>query len=128
MTTDPIPLVVSFLRSQAGIPAGAVTGTLDGRSVGDTTIYIIHAGGFRAVRDRMDRADILYDVYGKDRESAAALAYQVRARLLEDMPNTVVSGHVVLDVTETSSPRWNPDMQSDEPAFTGDVTVYFTTA
>ncbi|MFG3582564.1 hypothetical protein [Streptomyces sp. NPDC047990] len=128
MTQDPIPLVVSFLRTQAGIPADAVTGTLDDRSVGDTTIYVFHSGGFRMVRDRMDRADILYDVYGKDRESAAALAYQVRARLLEDMRETVVSGHAILDVTETSSPRWNPDQQSDEPAFTGEVAIFYTAA
>jgi hypothetical protein len=128
VTTDPIPLVISFLRAQPDIPADAVSGNLDDRSVGDTTIYVLHAGGFREVRDRMDRADIVYDVYGKDRESTAALAYLVRAHLLEDMRNTVVSGHVILDVIETSSPRWNPDTQSDEPAFTGELTVYYTAA
>ncbi|MEU8948778.1 hypothetical protein [Streptomyces sp. NPDC048489] len=128
MNQDPIPLVVAFLRAQPDIPAEAVTGTFTDRTAGDTTVYVLHSGGRRMVRDRMDRVDIVYDVYGKDRSAAAYLAFRVRARLLEDLPDSVVSGHVVLDVEELDSPAWNPDQQSDEPAFTGEVAIFFTAA
>ncbi|MYS58716.1 MULTISPECIES: hypothetical protein [Streptomycetaceae] len=53
-----MPLVVEYLKSCPGIPAGAPTGTLVGREVGTTSLYVLHSGGHRLVRDRMDRADI----------------------------------------------------------------------
>lgn len=58
MRVDPVPLVVEYLKSCPGIPAGAPTGTLVGREVGTTSLYVLHSGGHRLVRDRMDRADI----------------------------------------------------------------------
>lgn len=124
MRVDPLPLVISYLKSCHDIPADAVTGTLVGRNVGETTIYVIHSGGYRMVRDRMDRADILYDVYGQDAASAGSLAYLVREYLLEHLPGEILGGAQVLDVHEGSSPRWHPDKESLEPAFTGEVCLY----
>jgi hypothetical protein len=124
MRVDPLPLVLDYLRSCPDVPEDAVTGTLTGRNVGETTIYVIHSGGFRMQRDRMDRADILYDVYGQTTADAGTLAYLVREFLLEDLPGKTLDGAQVLDVHEVSSPRWHPDKESLEPAFTGEVCLY----
>jgi hypothetical protein len=124
MRTDPLPLLVAYLKSCPDIPADAVTGTLNGREAGETTIYLIHSGGYRRKRDRLDRADFIYDVYGQSPSEAGQLAYLVREYLLEDLPSKPLSGYLVLDVRDLSSPHWHPDQQSDEPAFTGEVAVY----
>lgn len=124
MRVDPLPLVIEFLRSFPDIPTDAVTGTLVGRDVGETTIYVIQAGGARMQRDRMDRMDILYDVYGQSAAEAGALAYAVREYLLEQLPNKALKGALVLDVHEISAPHWHPDKESLEPAYTGEVCLY----
>ncbi|MFI0553421.1 hypothetical protein [Streptomyces scabiei] len=79
------------------------------------------------VRDRMDRMDILYDVYGQSTAEAASLAYVVRHYLLEQLRGQALRGALVLDVREISAPHWHPDEQSLEPAYTGEVSVYLTT-
>ncbi|MER6382091.1 hypothetical protein ACWDBD_38895 [Streptomyces sp. NPDC001118] len=104
-----------------------MTGTLVGRNVGETTVYLIQVGGSRMVRDRMDRMDILYDVYGQSTAQAGALAYAVREHLLEQLPGQALKGALVLDVHEISAPHWHPDQQSLEPAYTGEVSVFLTT-
>ncbi|MFD0384456.1 hypothetical protein ACFQ2B_26120 [Streptomyces stramineus] len=71
-------------------------------------IYIEHSGGFRMVRDRMDRADIVISVRHEDRKHAVDLAYRCRAALLEELPGRVVAGAEVLDVEEISSPAMSP--------------------
>ncbi|MFD4608281.1 hypothetical protein ACFWOT_09205 [Streptomyces sp. NPDC058440] len=124
MKADPIPLVVSYLKSCEGIPSDTPTGNLLGRERGDTSLYVIHSGGFRMTRERMDRADILYDAYGKDRSSAAGLAYLTREFLLEDLPGRVIDGVQILDVQEISSPRYYPDKISLEDAYTGEVSLF----
>lgn len=126
MRTDPVPLVVNYLKSLPDIPADAPTGTLVGREAGNVAVYVLHSGGFRMVRDSMDRADILYDVYHKDRASAAGLSYLVREYLLEDLPGKVIDGVQVLDVQEISSPRYQPDEVSLEDAYAGEVAIFYT--
>ncbi|MFI1530048.1 hypothetical protein [Streptomyces griseus] len=124
MRSDPIPLLVSYLRSIPEIPTGAVTGTLVGRSVGETTIYLMQSGGYRSRRDRVDRMYIVYDVYGQSPAEAGALAYTVREYLLEQLPGQSLKGVLVLDVREEDAPSWHPDRQSLEPAYSGEVSVY----
>jgi hypothetical protein len=124
MRVDPLPLVIEFLRQCPDVPADAVTGTLVGRNVGETTVYIIQAGGYRHQRDRMDCADILYDVYGQSAAEAGTLAYLVREYLLEHLPGTALKGALVLDVQDISSPHWHPDKESLEPAYTGEVRLF----
>ncbi|MEV5883095.1 hypothetical protein AB0L74_10310 [Streptomyces sp. NPDC052020] len=124
MRTDPIPLVIEFLRHCPDIPEGVVTGSLIGRNVGETAVYVIQSGGHRVKRDRLDRFDILYDVYGTSPAEAASLAYVVREYLLEQLPGAALKGALVLNVWEVSAPSWHPDKESLEPAYTGEVALY----
>lgn len=126
MRFDPLPLVVNFLRSCPDIPEGSVTGSLVGRNVGETTVYVIQSGGYRIKRDRLDRFDILYDVYGKSPAEAGTLAYAVREYLLERLPGTALKGALVLNVREITAPHWHPDKESLEPAYTGEVCLFIT--
>jgi hypothetical protein len=128
MKSDPVDLVWTFLRSLPGVPVGAPTGDLVGRSVGDTTIYLHHSGGTRMVRDRMDRADVEFDVYHQDRHQAAALAYLCREALLEALPGSVIGDVQVLDVDEISAPRYFPDTASREHVYGGEVAVFYVDA
>lgn len=128
MNRDPVAFLVQYLRSLNSFPSNAVTGDLVGREPGQTTVYLEHSGGFRMLRDRMDRSDIEYDVYHLDREKAAGLAYDLRARLLEDAPGTVVDGVLILDVAEISSPRYLPDSTSREHVYGGEVSVFYIEA
>ncbi|MVO87421.1 hypothetical protein GPA10_22320 [Streptomyces sp. p1417] len=127
MRADPIPLLVAYLRSIPEIPQSAVTGTLVGRSVGETTVYLMHSGGYRSTRDRADRMYVVYDVYGASPAEAGDLAYTVREYLLEQLPGQSLGGLLVLDVREEDAPKWHPDMQSLEAAYTGEVSVYLVT-
>ncbi|MFE5542776.1 hypothetical protein ACFQ71_03040 [Streptomyces sp. NPDC056534] len=126
MKSDPIPFLVSYLKTVPSVPKDSPTGSLVGREVGEVTIYAFHSGGFRVVRDSMDRADIIYDVYHKDRASAASLAYLTREALLENLPGKAVDGVQVLDVQEISSPRYMPDAVSLEDAYSGEVSIFYT--
>ncbi|MFH8346784.1 hypothetical protein [Streptomyces sp. NPDC018045] len=125
MTLDPITFLVPYLRGRFPLLKTAVTGDLVGRTPGDTTVYLAHSGGFRAVRSRMDRADIEYEVYHPDRGKAASLAYEIREALLEDLPGLSVSGALVLDVADIDTPKYLPDSTSREHCYGGEVTVSY---
>ncbi|MGV9693330.1 hypothetical protein ACWDUX_29970 [Streptomyces sp. NPDC003444] len=126
MRVDPIPVLVDYLKNVPGIPQDAPAGSLVGREAGEVTVYVLHSGGHRAVRGAMDRADIIYDVYHRNRAAAASLAYLTREALLEDLPGRLLDGAQVLDVQEISSPRYEPDAVSREDAYTGEVSVFYT--
>ncbi|MFI5802972.1 hypothetical protein [Streptomyces sp. NPDC051561] len=115
---------MTYLRTQQDIPTEAPKGDMTRHQVGDTTVYLEHNGGYRVVRDSADRADIEYDVYALDRKAAVDLAYLVRERLLEDLPETSLLGCLVLDVEEISSPVYYPDDSSREHMYGGEVAVY----
>ncbi|MGW1867947.1 hypothetical protein ACWCPS_20550 [Streptomyces mauvecolor] len=125
MRLDPVSVVHEYLR---GIPelAAAVTGDLVGHEPTDTTIYLEHAGGHRVVRDRMDRADVAFQVYAEHRDVAAELAYAVREHLLEELPGRHVGGALVLDVAEGISPQYAPDSTSREHSYLGEVSLFIT--
>jgi len=125
---DPIPILVDYLKTCSDIPPTAPTGTMVGRTVGDTTLYLLHSGGHRMVRDKMDRADVWYDAYHQDRASAAGLAYLTREYLLEDLPGRMVGGVQVLDVKEISSPKYIPDGTSYEDVYGGEIAMFFVEA
>ncbi|MGI5531526.1 hypothetical protein ACQEVX_30360 [Streptomyces syringium] len=126
MKRDPIAFLVSYLRSRLPeLAHGAVTGDLVGRQPGDTTVYLAHSGGYRAIRTRLDRADVEYEVYAADREAAAVLAYRVRELLLEDLPGRDVHGVLVLDVADIDSPTYLPDSISREHCYGGEVAVSY---
>ncbi|MFC9591520.1 hypothetical protein ACFTUC_17240 [Streptomyces sp. NPDC056944] len=95
--------------------------------MGDTTIYLMQSGGYRSKRDRADRLYIVYDVYAGSPAEAGALAYTVREYLLEQLPGQALNGVLVLDVREEDAPSWHPDMQSLEPAYSGEICLYLVT-
>lgn len=128
MRIDPIEFLVSFLNSLPEIPEDSVTGDLTQHVTGETAVYLEHMGGFRVVRNRMDRVDIEYDVYALDRKEAVDLALLVREKLLEELPDTVVGGALVLDVDEIDSPKYDPDDSSREHVYCGQVAVFYTAA
>lgn len=126
MRIDPVEVLVTFLRSLPGIPSGVVTGAMTEHATGDTTVYLEHSGGYRMVRDRMDRADIEYSVYAVDRKECVDLALQVREKLLEVLPGQAVGGALVLDVDDIAAPSYYPDDQSREHMYGGEVAVFYT--
>jgi hypothetical protein len=128
MRIDPIEVLVSYLDSQADVPAGSVIGDMTQHVTGETAVYLESMGGFRVVRNRMDRADIEYDVYSLDRKTAVDLALLVREKLLENLPDSIVSGALVLDVEEIDSPKYDPDESSREHVYCGQVAVFYTAA
>ncbi|MEU1071556.1 MULTISPECIES: hypothetical protein [unclassified Streptomyces] len=127
MRIDPVAVVFDFLKAQKEL-TDSVTGDLVGREPGQTTVYIEHAGGHRVVRACMDRADITYQVYARDRQEAAELAYAVREFLLEALPGRQVGDALLLDVTEGVSPRYFPDPTSREHTYQGEATLFLTEA
>ncbi|MFJ8041210.1 hypothetical protein ACIRBX_11960 [Kitasatospora sp. NPDC096147] len=125
---DPVNSLWEYLSSAPGIPKGCVTGDLVGREVGEVTVLLRQSGGHRLVRDRMDRADVEYDVYHLDRTEALHLAYRVRALLLEQLPDQEAGGAYVLDVAEISSPCYLPDPDSREHVYGGELTIFYIAA
>lgn len=123
--SDPMKSIVLFLRSLPELPPGSVTGDLKTREVGSTTIYVEHNGGFRMVRDRMDRIDLVYEVYSLDREEAAELAFLVRDLFLKKAPNTASGAHFFLDAGDISLPDYEPDAASREHVYSGEVSLFY---
>lgn len=126
MRIDPIEFLVTYLQSHTDIPDGSVLGDLNNHVTGETAVYLEHMGGFRVVRDSMDRIDVEYAAYSMDRKEAVDLALLVREKFLEDLPNTAVGGALVLDVTEIDSPKYDPDDSSREHVYCGQVGVFYT--
>ncbi|MGI5196935.1 hypothetical protein ACQEVY_25410 [Streptomyces sp. CA-288835] len=128
MRIDPIEFLVTYLDSLTDIPDGSVLGDLNNHVTGETAIYLEHMGGFRVVRDRMDRIDVEYAAYSMDRKEAVDLVLLVREKFLEALPNTSVGGALVLDVEEIDSPKYDPDESSREHVYCGQVAVFYTAA
>ncbi|MFE8916878.1 hypothetical protein [Streptomyces globisporus] len=126
--SDPMKSIVLFLRSLPELPSGSVTGDMKTREVGSTTIYVEHNGGFRMVRDCMDRIDVIYEVYSLDREEAAELSFLLRDLLLRKAPNTASGDHLFLDCLEISMPDYEPDAASREHVYTGEVSLFYVDA
>ncbi|MEU9258979.1 hypothetical protein AB0D68_10880 [Streptomyces sp. NPDC048212] len=125
MSTDPMKAVVQFLRTLIDLPPGNVTGSLKTREVGSTTVYVEHNGGFRMVRDCMDRLDVVYEVYDLDQEKAAELAFLVREHFLERAPNTTSADLYFLDTLEITMPDYEPDATSREHVYCGEVSLFY---
>lgn len=123
--SDPIAAVVQYLRSLSDLPAGSVTGDMNARTVGDTTIYVEHSGGFRIVRDSMDRVDVAFEVYSLDREEAANLAFLVREHFLRDLRDVTVGSLHFLDAYGDVMPDYEPDSSSREHVYCGEVTLFY---
>jgi hypothetical protein len=126
MRLDPMEFLVTYLRADRDIPH--VVGDLTEHVTGETSVYLEHMGGFRVVRDRMDRVDIEYAVYSMDRKLSIDLALLVREKFLEDLPNRTILGALVLDVEEIDSPHYDPDDSSREHVYTGQVSVFYVEA
>lgn len=123
--SDPIAAVIQFLRSLPDLPAGSVTGDMNARTVGDTTVYVYHSGGFRVLRDSMDRIDIAFEVYAQGREEAADLAFLVREHLLRDLRDVTVGTIYFLDADGDLLPDYEPDSSSREHMYCGEVTLFY---
>lgn len=128
MRLDPVQSLVTFLSTQDGIPEDSLTGDMTEHVVGDTTVYLEHSGGYRVIRDSMDRAEVEYSVYSLDRKECIDLALLVREALLEKLPGMAVDGLLVLDVDDVALPSYFPDDSSREHMYGGEVCVYFTAA
>ena len=128
MRLDPIEFLVSYLRSDPDIPEDSPTGDMTEHATGDTTVYLEHSGGFRVVRDSMDRADVEYSVYSLDRKECVDLALLVREKLLEELPGKTVGGALVLNVEDIALPSYYPDDSSREHMYGGEVAVFYTSA
>ncbi|MEU5577781.1 hypothetical protein ABZ791_10770 [Streptomyces huasconensis] len=128
MRIDPIDFLVTYLESVPEILDGSVLGDLSSHVTGETAVYLEHMGGFRVVRDSMDRVDVEYAAYSTDRKEAVDLALLVREKFLEELPDTAVGGALVLDVEEIDSPKYDPDDSSREHVYCGQVAVFYTFA
>ncbi|MFE5092083.1 hypothetical protein ACFRCI_17260 [Streptomyces sp. NPDC056638] len=126
MQIDPVDFLVTYLKGCAGIPEQAPKGDLTLHTVGDTSIYLEPSGGFRIVRDSMDRVDIEYNVYHLDRKACIDLALLVREYLLEHLPATAVGNVLVLDTDDIQFPTYYPDKSSREHMYGGEIAVFFT--
>ncbi|MEU0159021.1 hypothetical protein ABZ154_09315 [Streptomyces sp. NPDC006261] len=120
-----MPSIVQALRGLVDIPSSSVTGDMTTREVGTTTLYVEHNGGFRMVRDRMDRVDVVYEAYATDREEAARLAYSARDHFLRNFPDLVSGELHFLDTLEISSPDYEPDAASREHVYSGEVSLFY---
>lgn len=128
MKLDPVEVVITFLRDQPDIPEGAPIGDMTEHVTGATSVYLEHSGGYRVVRDSMDRADIEYSAYSEDRKACIDLALLVREKLLEELPGKALAGALVLDVEDIALPAYYPDESSREHMYGGEVTVFYTSA
>lgn len=128
MRKDPMPSVVRFLRNHLDLPSRNVTGDMNSRQVGELTVYVEHNGGFRMTRDCMDRVDVIYEVYGSDREEVADMAFLVSEHFLERLPDTLVGDHYFLDSSEIDMPDYDPDAASREHVYCGEVALFYVAA
>lgn len=124
--TDPIEAVVTFLRTFSDIPY--VTGDMSSREVGQVTVYVEPNGGFRMLRDSEDRMDIVYEAYSLDREEAFTLALRVRDYFLGNLPDSTSAGCYILDVGDVDTPRYDPDPQSREHCYSGEIWMCYVAA
>ncbi|MCX4554134.1 hypothetical protein [Streptomyces sp. NBC_01500] len=123
MIVDPVDSVVKFLRTFPDLPKAV--GDLNARNVGDPTLYVFSTGGFRMLRESLDRTDIKYEIYHQDRETAVALAFEVRGHLLSDLPGAVAGNAYVLDVGEVNQPYYDPDPTSREHVYCGEIALFY---
>jgi len=125
--TDPVAAVVTYLRGLSDLSSVHVTGDMNTREVGETTIYLEPTGGFRVLRDCEDRIDIAYEVYAAARDAAVQLAFDLR-ELLFRLRTVEVGGLYFLDCYELSMPDYEPDPASREHVYSGEVSFYYTAA
>lgn len=128
MSLDPMKSVIQFLRSLPDLPEGSVTGDLNSREVGDTSIYVYLEDGYRALRDVLDRVYIAYEVYSLDREEAAELSLVVRKNLLSRLRAVAVGDYYALDCLDEEYPNYEPDSSSREHVYCGVVSLYIVEA
>lgn len=122
MLKEPTALLVAFVRSIS--PGVFVSGDWIGRPEGVRAVIIDFEGGWRTVRDRMDRADFTLHVYGPDRDATSDLAYTLRDSVLSTLPGAVLSGVQVADIEELMIPTPTPDEASREPRYTFAVSMH----
>jgi len=124
---DPIKAVVLYLRSLPELSSVHVTGDMNTRQVGETTVYVEHNGGFRVLRDCEDRVDVVYEVYDLDRAKASQLALDVREFLFR-LNDVTVGGLYSLGYDGDAMPDYEPDSASREHVYTGEVSLFYTAA
>jgi hypothetical protein len=128
MSLDPMSAIVAFLRSVPEIPAGSVTGDMNAREVGITTVYVYIEEGYQVVRDAMDRIYVAFEVYSLDREEAAELSLVVRKHLLQGLRHVTVGDIYFLDAHDEEYPNYEPDSSSREHVYSGVVSLYHQSA
>lgn len=128
MSLDPMKAIATFLRSVPEIPTGSVTGDMNAREVGTTTVYVYIEDGYQVVRDAMDRIYVAFEVYSLDREEAAELSLVVRKHLLQGLRHVTVGDVYFLDAHDEEYPNYEPDSSSREHVYCGVVSLYHQSA
>ncbi|MFK0175662.1 hypothetical protein ACIQVR_06830 [Streptomyces xanthochromogenes] len=128
MRTDPMRVLHAYLTAIPETAGVLVSASLVDRVKGQPSIILDGTGGYRVVRHRADRADFTINTYHRSMREASDLAYALRERLLEDLPGTVASGGLVLDVTEVHSPFHLADMTSGEYRYVAAIALYLIDA
>lgn len=114
-------VATSWLRGHADIPDAAHIGTELPAEPSWPVVRILRIGGAPAVAGWLDAPRLQVDVYHTTKQAAHDLARLAQAAL--GGLTGVHDEAVVTGVTDGVF-RWNPDPQTDQPAYTFDVIVY----
>lgn len=104
MRTDPLALVISYLKARPELSGVPVQADLIGHATGAALVHVEVSGGTRAVRDKADLWHLSISYYGPDKRSTVALALATREVLLEHLPGRNLHGVTVADVSEGTAP------------------------
>lgn len=122
--SDPIKSVVPFLQRLPDLSGVVVTGDMNARQVGATTVYVYLENGYEFLRDVGDRVYLAYEVYSLDREEAADLSLVVRRNLLRGLRSVQEGSLYFLDSHDEEYPVYEPDDSSREHVYAGVVSLY----
>lgn len=114
MIVDAEALVLAWLRSQ--FPGARVVSELPADLVGNLpALQVARVGG--ADSQFLDHPMVDVDIYGVDRETARALAYQVWDNLRYTLPGNPAATHWVSRVTTIAGPNADPYPNPDVRRF-----------
>lgn len=124
MSLDPMKSIVTYLRGISDFSSVVVTGDMNARTVGQTTVYVYVDNGYQFFRDVGDRIYIAYEVYSMTREEAAELSLVVRRHLLRQFRDLTAGDRYFLDSNDEEYPNYEPDASSREHVYCGVVSLY----
>ncbi|GAA2916975.1 hypothetical protein GCM10020221_11290 [Streptomyces thioluteus] len=105
-----------------------VSGSMVGRAKGQRSVIVEASGGYREMRERLDRAEVTLHIYGPAQMATSDLAHVVRELLLEGLPGQRAGGALVLDVAEVHMPFPLADESSGEFRYVHALSLYLIEA